>query len=207
MANVRVNEIPIIVDAEITEEDSTIIIDRETRETKRITLKQLTSYLTSSISSASVHAPGPEYSIQFNSGSYLSGSQSLLYNYDTNILSGATAHFQTISASNYEGLNLEDITASIEITKLIVSSSIALASNERAVFALNNISSLVSITLPSASIAENGEYYIIKADSQDGTVEILASNPDTINGDSSYYLNGPFQSITLMTDGTDWFIF
>ena len=42
---------------------------------------------------------GPEYSVQFNSGSSLSGSSLLIYNYDTNVLSGTIAEFTGVSSS------------------------------------------------------------------------------------------------------------
>jgi hypothetical protein len=43
---------------------------------------------------------GIDTSIQFNSGSSLSGSANLVYDYNTNTLSGTTAQFSTITASN-----------------------------------------------------------------------------------------------------------
>lgn len=44
-----------------------------------------------------------EFAVQFNSGSTFSGSQSLIYNYNTNILSGTTAQFTTITGSTVTG--------------------------------------------------------------------------------------------------------
>ena len=115
------------------------------------------------------------------------------------IISGNLDVTGTISASNYLGLP--------GLTKLIVSSSTSLLTDQRAVFAKNNISSSLSITLPSASLADSKEYYVIKADSVSGSVSILPSSPDLINGASSFDLNGPYQSITLIHDGTDWYVF
>ena len=109
----------------------------------------------------------------------------------------------TISASNYLGLPA----ASVVLPKLIVSSSVSLTDTQRAVFVKNNVSSSVTITLPSVATADSREYYIIKADNLTGSVTVSGSSPDLINGVSSFNLNGPFQSITLIIDGTNWFIF
>lgn len=46
---------------------------------------------------------GPNTSVQFNSGSSLSGSGNLVFDYTTNILSGTTARFTTITGSTTTG--------------------------------------------------------------------------------------------------------
>lgn len=119
------------------------------------------------------------------------------------VVTGNLTVVDTISASHYEGLP----TSSLELTKLIVSSSVSLTATQRAVFATNNQSSSFSITLPSVSLADSKEYYIIKADSVSGSVIVSASSPNLINGNPTFELNGPYQSITLIHNGTDWFIF
>jgi hypothetical protein len=119
------------------------------------------------------------------------------------VISGNLDVTGTISASNYIGLP----TSSVELPKLIVSSSVSLLTTQRAVFAKNSDSSSISITLPSASLADSREYYVIKSDSVTGSVNILPSSPNLINGTSSFELNGPFQSVTLIHDGTDWYVF
>lgn len=115
------------------------------------------------------------------------------------VVSGNLNVTGTISASNYEGLP--------GLPKLIVSSSVSLLTTQRAVFAKNSVSSSISITLPNASLADSREYYIIKADSVSGSVVVSASSPNLVNGNSSFELNGPYQSITLIHDGTDWYVF
>jgi len=119
------------------------------------------------------------------------------------VISGNLDVTGTISASNYLGLP----TSSVDLPKLIVSSSVSLLTTQRAVFAKNSASSSISITLPSASLADSREYYVIKADSVSGSVVVSGSSPNLINGASSYELNGPYQSITLIHDGTDWYVF
>jgi hypothetical protein len=120
-----------------------------------------------------------------------------------NLTGSGLGAFQTVSASTYLGLP----TSSFELTKLIVSSSVSLTSTQRAVFAKNNISSSFSITLPTVSSADSKEYHIIKADSISGSVIISGSSPNLINGQATYELNGPHQAVTLIHDGSDWYIF
>lgn len=141
MANVRVNEIDAILDVDISDRDSLIILDHETRETRRISLSQLTTFLNSNLALTSSNIDnftrdvraqftagtditivdgvisstaeggastpgGPETSIQFHSGSSLSGSALLTYDYDTNILSGTAAQFTSVTA---DGTNLTNL--------------------------------------------------------------------------------------------------
>ena len=120
-----------------------------------------------------------------------------------NLTGSGLGAFQTVSASTYLGLP----SSSFELTKLSVSSSVSLSITQRAIFAKNNTSSSISVTLPSASLADSKEYYIIKADSLTGSVIISGSSPNLVNGQATYELNGPYQSVTLIHDGVDWFVF
>lgn len=117
----------------------------------------------------------------------------------SSIINGNLNVTGTISASNYIGLP--------GLPKLTVSSSVSLTPDQRVVFATNSDSSSFSITLPSVASAESKEYYIIKSDSISGSVIVSASSPDLVNGQLNFELNGPYQSIVLITDGANWFIF
>lgn len=114
-------------------------------------------------------------------------------------VSASSAQFGTVSASIYQGLP--------ELYRIITTTSIQLDSTQCSVFAKNTVSSLVTITLPSAAAAKAKEYYFIKADTISGSIRIAASGSSVINGNSSFDLNGPYQSVTLITDGSDWFVF
>ena len=124
-------------------------------------------------------------------------------------LSGTSAAFTAItasiiSASTYVGI--PNVTETYN--KIYVSSSTSLSSSERVVFATNNLDSNLSITLPSVVTADSREYYIIKADSLTGSVFVSGNITDTINGQNVYELNGPYQSVTLINDGTgSWYVF
>jgi hypothetical protein len=91
--------------------------------------------------------------------------------------------------------------------KVNVSSSTTLMPYQRVAFCRNNIQTSVAVILPLASQAEPKEYYFIKADSITGSIIIYGNSSDTINGQSTYELNGPNQSVTLISDGQNWFVF
>ena len=144
MANVRINEIDLLEDPDISELDSTLIIDKETKVTRRLTLVQLGKFLNSSV---------------------------------------------------------------VNLRRVITSEDYTLETTERAVFVKNDLSSTVTITLPDAALAEAKEYHVVKGDELVGTVIISASGSQEVNGENTFHLNGPHQSVTLISNGTGWYIF
>lgn len=76
---------------------------------------------------------GPDKSVQFNSGSQLSGSSNLTYDYGTSILSGTVAEFTTVTASNLNVSNLSASTATFSGSILIYGTA-ALAQNPTAAY-------------------------------------------------------------------------
>lgn len=65
--------------------------------------------------------------------------------------------------------------------------------------------SQVSINLPDAA-ASNADRVIIikKMDATTNRVRINPDGSDTIDGQSDYYLTAQYQSVTLVSDGTNW---
>jgi hypothetical protein len=94
-----------------------------------------------------------------------------------------------------------------DLYKINISSSTTLLPYQRVAFCRNNIQSSVAVILPLASQAQPKEYYFIKADSVTGSIIIYGNSADTINGLSTYELNGPNQSVVLISDGQNWFVF
>ncbi len=64
----------------------------------------------------------------------------------------------------------------------------------------------VAITLPLASIASGYRFCIKKTDSSSNTVSIDRSGSDTIDGSTSASISVPYVSITVVSNGSDWFI-
>lgn len=114
-------------------------------------------------------------------------------------VSASSAQFGTVSASIYQGLP--------ELFRIVTTTSIVLDATQCSVFAKNTVSSLITVTLPDAAAARAKEYYFTKADTLSGSVRIIGSGSNLINGTGSFELNGPYQSVTLITDGSDWYIF
>jgi len=105
----------------------------------------------------------------------------------------------TVSASTY--INLP------ELERVITNKNYSLSTTERAIFVTNEASSSITVTLPNAASAESREYHITKADSRTGFVLIVPKNSELVNGKTQFGLHGPYQSVTLITDGTDWYVF
>lgn len=93
------------------------------------------------------------------------------------------------------------------VSKINISSSTTLMPYQTIAFCRNSIQSSVAVILPLASEAQTKEYYFIKADSITGSIIIYGNSADTINGQSTYELNGPNQSVILISDGQNWFVF
>jgi hypothetical protein len=85
MANSKITELPVTTLVDST--DVLPIVDISDGETKKVTVQQITDFVTSSIVSVSTPI-GPDKSIQFNDGGSFSGSSVLVFDKNTNELIG-----------------------------------------------------------------------------------------------------------------------
>ena len=67
-------------------------------------------------------------------------------------------------------------------------------------------SNSITITLPASANYLGIKYHIKKADSSSNMVTIVPDGSETIDGQSSYVVNNQYESITLVCDGSNWFI-
>lgn len=68
-------------------------------------------------------------------------------------------------------------------------------------------SSVIVVTLPDAVAPRRQNIVTVKKiDSGAGTVSIVATGSQTINGKASYTLNAQYQSVTLFRDGVNWIV-
>lgn len=89
------------------------------------------------------------------------------------------------------------------VNRSSVSSNTILTNNSDAVL-VSAASGAVSITLPSPS---NGKLiYVKKTDSTSNAVNIIPSGVDTIDGNPRYSLLGQYDTVQMVSDGTNWFI-
>ena len=103
----------------------------------------------------------------------------------------------------WTGLNWNDITTrEVLVTKtsayiILASDGIILCDAESASF---------TVTLPPAADNSGKKYYIKKIDGTLNTVTIDGDESDTIDTGLTAVLTTPFTSVTIASDGSDWWI-
>ncbi len=70
----------------------------------------------------------------------------------------------------------------------------------------NATSGNVIITLPVASTVSGYRFYVKRTDASANTVTIARSGSDTIDGATSQTLDAQYTSVTVVSDGSNWFI-
>ena len=63
-----------------------------------------------------------------------------------------------------------------------------------------------TLTLPSASTCSGRTYIIKKTDPDGGEIIIIPDGSETVDGDSQVNIAGQYSSITIISDGSNWFI-
>ncbi len=64
----------------------------------------------------------------------------------------------------------------------------------------------VTITLPTASSTSGYRFYVKRVDGSGNTVSVARSGSDTIDGATSQTLTAQYTSLTLVSDGSNWYI-
>ena len=64
----------------------------------------------------------------------------------------------------------------------------------------------VTITIPTALMAEKKTFTIKDAAGKAGTNNITIYSADNIDGAGTYVINSDYDSITLYSDGTSWYV-
>jgi hypothetical protein len=67
-------------------------------------------------------------------------------------------------------------------------------------------SNAVTITLPTASTVTGYRYFIKRKDNTANVVTVARSGSDTIDGAASFTLDLQYTSMTVVSDGTNWYI-
>ena len=71
-------------------------------------------------------------------------------------------------------------------------------------------SNTVELTIPQGSDATEGQTFVIKDEggvTYENAITIVRSGDDTIDGESSITITSPYASLSIYTDGTNWFIY
>jgi len=85
------------------------------------------------------------------------------------------------------------------------SSGYTISTTDTVIFA-NAASGAVTITLPLASGAAGYRFYVKRTDSSANACAVGISGSDTIDGQSSITLSAQYMSLTLVSDGSAWYI-
>ena len=70
----------------------------------------------------------------------------------------------------------------------------------------NAVSNNITITLPTAATYTDRVYYIKKTDSSGNTVTIDGNGAETIDGDETQIITVQYVSLTICSDGSNWYI-
>lgn len=124
-------------------------------------------------------------------------------------IAGVKTFTDEISAS--AGLRVNDVVSlgTFAVQLDAVSTNTVIGTNDAYHVILANANSgEVTITLPDATAVEAGREYIIKkADTSENGVVIDGNGSQTIDGDLTFTLYGPYQAAKVVTDGSgNWFL-
>jgi len=121
------------------------------------------------------------------------------------VTASLASNLSVVSLTASAGLNTVNllVTGSFTIGQRTVTGSASILSTDQVVFA-NATSGPLTVTLPAVSTGSAGRQLVVKkVDASTDTVTVSGS----IDGGSFFELNGPYQSITLVCDGsTNWFV-
>lgn len=84
-------------------------------------------------------------------------------------------------------------------------SNYTIGATDTVIFA-NATSGNVTITLPVASGVNGYRFYVKRIDSSGNTCAVARSSSDTIDGQTSISLDAQYTSLTLVSDGSAWYI-
>lgn len=228
VANGPTNSIQFNSGSQVLSGSSSFVFDPSTN--KVTLLGQLTGstlVISASVVSASTYLGvsttpgGANQTIQFNSGSTFSGSSNLVYNYTTNILSGTTAQFTTITGSTVTGSGALLIGGNATIggsaligggfaAKFTTFSSSFTASANNYFIGISTTGSVVTASLRVATQYVAGQTLIFKdVGGYAGTNNVLIKPTgvsDKVDGASGGVLiTTNSGSVTLVCDGTSQF--
>jgi len=142
-----------------------------------------------------------------------SGKGIVIYQGDTNpsnLLGNTGDIFVKRSAEPYLLKKKSDGWVNIDNKEIInVSTSSTIdATQSETVYLIDTSSTLVNLTISSTSI-EKGKTIVIKdaaGNSSTNVINVISENSETIDGQSSITIQNNYSSITLVSDGTNWFI-
>ena len=120
----------------------------------------------------------------------------------------------TVSASVFSGngsaltnlpaVNTANLALDVAVAVSTNTSSASLSSSDRAIFS-NATAGNITLTLPNVSGVSGRTVYVVKTDASSNRV-IIDGNGATIEGYSTYELWAYNDSVTLISNGTNWWV-
>ena len=108
---------------------------------------------------------------------------------------------QVNGAATFNGI--VDMNSGLQLATVTKTGTYTIATSDHTVFA-DATSAAFTLTLPAA--AAGLRFEIVKIDSGANIVTIDGNGSETINGATTYALNLQYDSITIVSNGSNWFI-
>ena len=90
-------------------------------------------------------------------------------------------------------------------TRTVTAGSHSLTEDDNVIFA-NAVSGGVTVDVYNTSSNAGAMVTIKKIDTTDNVVTITTVGADVIDGQAEFYLQAPYDSVTLVTDGGNWYV-
>ena len=165
-----------------------------TLSTRKATALQIAEYVTSSIDVLSIGKTFPNSTLDVSGNVLITGSLTT-----TETIIAENSEFINLTASNALITNNLKISGAFILSEADINSAYSVNGTDCIIFATGGP---YTITIPSPLTNTGRQLIIKKAENSEITITLSAS-AGTIDG-SIFELNGPYQSITLVSNGTDW---
>jgi hypothetical protein len=92
------------------------------------------------------------------------------------------------------------------VIKVTSTSSASVTAGTSPIIICDASSAAITVNLPAASISNGYVYYVKKVDATANTVTIDGSGSETIDGGTTAVISSQYECLTIVCDGTSWYI-
>ena len=124
---------------------------------------------------------------------------------------GSRAMTGAMDMASYAMSNVGDVSfvGGMKVKQYLVSANYSIVASDYYI-GVTDVSVTKVITLPSAATVGAGKVYVIKDHSgeanQSAYVSIAGSGSEKVDGQSSFDLKAPYESVMVVSDGSNWFV-
>lgn len=98
-----------------------------------------------------------------------------------------------------------DVDGSMSVAVTTITTSTSIAASHHVVL-VDASSAEVTVTLPAVATTTGRKYYIKKIDSSSNNVVVDGQSSETIDGETTQTISLQYESLTIVNDGSEWFI-